>query len=135
MGADALDAVRMIIARSRPHQEAIAVRFETVRDRNTAEALRGALIFVPTDQLEELEEHSYWEHELVGLEVVDRHGRRLGELTEVLARPEQDLWNVRTGETTVLLPAARQLVLGVDLVARRVVVDPPEGLFDREGES
>ncbi len=122
----------MRIAGSRPHAEAVALRFDQVKDRNSAEALRGALIFVRPENLQPLEEDSYWEHEVVGLEVVDRGGNRLGKVTEVLSRPEQDLWNIDTDEGGVLLPAVRPLVVSVDLEARKVVVDPPEGLFHSE---
>jgi 16S rRNA processing protein RimM len=119
----------MDIADSRPHQAAVAVKFEEVDDRAAAETLRDRLIFVAPSALEALEEDAYWEHELVGLDVVDSHGLRLGHLTEVLSRPEQDLWKVETQSGPVLFPAAKELVLAVDLEAGEVVVNPPDGMF------
>jgi ribosomal 30S subunit maturation factor RimM len=48
----------------------------------------------------------------------------------VLSRAEQDLWEVQTPGGPVLLPAAKGIVVSVDLGAGRVTVDPPAGLFD-----
>ena len=62
--------------------------------------------------------------------MVDVGGRDLGVISDVLHRTEQDLWQVQTPSGAVLVPAAKDIVVGVDLEARRVTVDPPAGLFD-----
>ena len=51
-------------------------------------------------------------------------------VSAVLSRAEQDLWEVAASEGKVLLPAAKGIVVSVDLARRRVVVDPPAGLFE-----
>ena len=77
-----------------------------------------------------LPEDAFWERDLVGLAVVDSGGRRLGVVSAVLSRAEQDLWEVESPEGKVLLPAAKAIVVSVDLAQRKVTVDPPAGLFE-----
>jgi len=54
-------------------------------------------------------------------------------VSEVVHLPAQDLLAVRTPEDRdVLVPFVSAMVPEVDLVARRIVIDPPEGLLDGE---
>lgn len=129
VGADASRARARRISASRPHRGGLLVGFEDVSDRDRAEELRGSLVFVPASALGRPEEGSFWEHELVGLAVVDVSGRPLGSVAGVHGRGEQDLWEVVAEGSTVLMPAVEQIVLRVDLEERKVVVDPPAGLF------
>ena len=131
IGADAGSAEPAVVAASRNHKGALLVRFDGFSTMEDAETLRERLVFVQSWELDELEdEDAFWEHEVVGLEVRHRDGTRLGTVTEVLVRPAQDLWTVDTKSGEVLFPAAKELVVKLDLETRVVVVDPPEGLFE-----
>jgi 16S rRNA processing protein RimM len=124
------DRARLVrIVGSRPHGERILLELEGIGDRGEADRLRGHLLFVSEDELLPLEGNAYWEHQLAGMEVVDVEGRVLGSVAAVVSREEQDLWEIRTPSGPVLLPAAKDIVLSVDLNRRTIVVDPPEGLF------
>ena len=117
------------IESSRRHRDRLLVRFAGVADRADAEGLRGAL-YVGAECLRALDSDEYWEHEIVGCEVADAAGRVVGEVTAVLPRPGQDLLAVATPGGERLVPCVRDIVVGVDVAARRVVVDPPAGLLD-----
>lgn len=123
-GADELEVETV-----RPHQGRLLVKFASVPDRTAAEALRGARLEVEASRAWQPPEGSYFPHQLEGFDVVGPDGARLGALVRVEESPANDLWVVETGEGEVLVPAVRQIVVGVDLAARRIVVDPPEGLF------
>lgn len=130
VGPAAERAVVMTVLSSRTHQpDRLLVSFEDVGGRTEAEALRGQRIFAPAGDVAPLPEGEYWESELVGLEVVDSSGARLGVVTQVLARAAQDLWEVESSAGPVLVPAVPAIVREVDLVGGRVVLDPPEDLF------
>jgi 16S rRNA processing protein RimM len=116
----------------RPHQNRLLVVFEGIYDRNLAEDMRGVLLCVdsatipPSDDPDEFNDH-----ELVGLDVVDAAGERIGELLRIDHAPAHDLLVVRlTDGRTGLVPFVREIVPEVDVPGRRIVVTPPEGLFD-----
>lgn len=117
------------IERSRVSNQRVILGFVGVADRESAEALRGHLLFVESEDMRPLEAGSYWEHQLIGLAVQHVNGNVLGEMAEVLSRSEQDIWKISTPGGEVLMPAVKQIVVEVDLTRGLIVVDPPDGLF------
>ncbi|MFB9407954.1 ribosome maturation factor RimM [Dactylosporangium matsuzakiense] len=116
----------------RPHQGRLLVVFEGIYDRNLAEDMRGVLLCVDSDTIPASDDpDEFNDHELVGLDVVDAAGERLGELLRVDHAPAHDLLVVKlTDGRTGLVPFVREIVPEVDVPGRRIVVTPPEGLFD-----
>jgi 16S rRNA processing protein RimM len=110
-----------VIASARPHQQRWLVRFDGVDDRNAAEALRGRLL--TGDDLGDAPEGELWVHEMIGAEVRDRAGTRLGTVASVEANPAHDLLVLDGG---ALVP----VVFVVAREAGVLVVDVPEGLLD-----
>ena len=121
---------RLTVARSRWHQQVLLVAFEGVEDRTAAERLRGTLLhatLAPDAVPEDPEE--FYDHQLVGLAVVDTEGRELGELTGVRHNAAQDLLEVRTTDgRDVLVPFVTALVPSVDLDEGVLVVADRPGL-------
>ena len=106
------------------------VKLEGVDARSDAERLKGKQLFIDSSQSVPPEEGEFWVHELLDFEVVDVNGDFLGTISQIHLRDAQDLWEVKTEEGSVLLPAVPQFVKEIDETSRRVVVDPPEGLFE-----
>jgi 16S rRNA processing protein RimM len=131
LGPDLDSADTVVVEGSRNHKGALLVYFDGFHSIEEAETLRDWLVFVDSSELGELEdEDAFWEHEVAGLEVVHRDGRVLGKVREVYTRPAQDLWSIDTASGEVLFPAAKELVVTVDLEAGKVVINPPQGLFE-----
>jgi 16S rRNA processing protein RimM len=93
-------------------------------DRHVA---RGATLAVPRDALPEPAADSYYVFQLVGLEVEEQGGRRLGAVAEVENAPANDVLVLDTG---LLLPLVDACVLEIDLERRKVVIAP--GFADDE---
>jgi 16S rRNA processing protein RimM len=107
----------------------LLVKFVGIDTREAAEGLRGALYVTP-DALRELDESEFWEHDLLGCAVATVEGVEIGEVTGLIPGPAQDLLEVRTPSGPRYVPAVKELIVEVDLTARRVVVDAPPGLLD-----
>lgn len=122
---------RLEVASSRPHRGRQLVRFADVTDRDAAEALRGALLEVPEDQVPAAEDGTFYYFQLVGCRVVDR---RLGELGEVAAVVEDGggvLLEVAARDgASVLVPFAGALLPEIDVVEGLITSDLPEGLLE-----
>jgi len=102
-----------------------------VRERSDAESLRGRLVLVDQSELLPLGEDEYYWFELVGFEVVDQHGVRIGQVEELWATGAHDLLVVGSelGERH-LIPTAREFVNRIDRDARRLEVEVIPGLLD-----
>lgn len=117
----------------RPHSGRLLVRIDGVDTREAAEELRGALLTVRTDELEATADpDEFYDYQLEGLRVVHSAGYDIGVLHEVLHTPGGELLVVRTDTgRELLVPFVSEIVPEVNLDAGRVVVHPPEGLFDQ----
>jgi 16S rRNA processing protein RimM len=95
-----------------------------------AAALAGRLVALPrTEALPPPPGHVYpWQ--LVGCRVTTEDGRLVGDLSGVEPAPGQALWVVQGPEREHLIPAVPEIVIEVDVGARRVVIRPPEGLLE-----
>lgn len=111
------------IVRSRPQGDQFVVHFEGVDDRNAAEALRGTLLCA--EPLGAGPDGELWVHELIGCEVVETDGTVRGRVGAVQENPAHDLLVLDDG---ALVPMV--FVVDHDVLARRIVIDPPAGLFD-----
>ncbi|RSM85399.1 ribosome maturation factor RimM [Kibdelosporangium aridum] len=121
----------LTLATIRSHGERLLVTFDEVPDRTVAESLRGALLLADTDALPPTEDpDEFYDHELEGLSAVLVDGSTVGTVREVVHSPAGELLALDVAGREVLVPFVREIVPEVDIVGRRVVLDPPEGLLD-----
>lgn len=120
----------LTVARARWHQSTLLVTFEELGDRTAAEAVRGTVLHATIGHDEVPEDpEEYYDHQLVGLAVVDLDGTALGEVKAVVHGSAQDLLTVRTHDgRDALVPFVAALVPEVDLEAGRLVVADRPGL-------
>ena len=131
-GDPAPDQRTLIIEESRPFKGGgWIVAFAALVDRNEAERWRERYLLVPRNELEPIRDDEVYLHDLLGLEVV-REGtnERVGEVIDVYELPQGVMLDVRRAQGSVLIPFRREVVQRVDLDARRLVIDPPEGLIE-----
>jgi 16S rRNA processing protein RimM len=119
----------LTVTGARDHNGILLLTFAELSDRTAAEALRDVLLEADVPD-EEDDEDAWYEHELVGLRVVDPQGEPLGEVSGLQHLPAQDLLVVRTAGGERLVPFVHAIVPEVDVAAGRVVVDAPGGLLD-----
>jgi 16S rRNA processing protein RimM len=128
---DPADAGPLTISRTRWHSGRLLVAFEGVSDRTGAESLRGVLLVVDSTTSPDTETDEYWDHQLAGLDVVSVDAHHLGVVEDVLHPPGPPLLVVRRPDgSEALVPFVREIVPTVDVAGHRVVIDPPEGLFE-----
>jgi 16S rRNA processing protein RimM len=100
---------------------------------NDAERLAGAELRVPASEQETLPEGTYYHHQLIGCEVVTRGGEALGRVSEVQGDGDATRLVVRGRRAEVLIPLAQE-ICEIDVAAKRIVVTPPQGLLEVNGE-
>jgi 16S rRNA processing protein RimM len=124
---DAEPEVRRILE-ARPQGRLWAIRIEGVADRSAAERLVGAEVLAPRDALGEAGEDRHYWADLEGLPVVTVAGEEVGKVTGLYETGGVDVLVVTGEKGEKLVPLAPYVE--VDLAAKRIVVDPPEGLLD-----
>ena len=123
------DGRQLTIRSSRWHNQILLLAFDGVGDRNQIEELRDQLISSDVD-LGSLAPGEYHFQQLIGCEVFQQNGELIGKVDEIVKLPGQDLLSVSRSGAQVLIPMVKQIIIEIDVLAKKIVVNPPEGLLD-----
>ncbi|TFC52358.1 ribosome maturation factor RimM [Cryobacterium sp. TMT1-21] len=104
--------------------------FKDVPDREAAEALAKAILWIDQDDAEQSDEEDAWyDHQLIGLAVV-RDDVQIGTISRLEHLPAQDLLIVKTPAGDVMIPFVKAIVPSVDIKRGIVTITPPPGLLE-----
>ncbi|MFO1088989.1 MAG: ribosome maturation factor RimM [Hyphomicrobiales bacterium] len=119
----------------RPQGDAFIARLEGLADRTAAEALKGCEITVPRAALPPAGEGEFYQSDVIGLPVELADGTAVGTVVAIANYGAGDLLEIEMPgrRQTALVPFVEAMVPVVDVAARRIVIDPPEGLLDEPG--
>ncbi len=107
----------------RRHHGGLIARLSGIADRDQAATLVRSRIAIEREQLGSAPPGEYYWVDLIGLEVVNREGQRLGTVEGLLETGAHDVLRIG-GERERLVPFVSGVhVLEVDLAGRRIVVD------------
>jgi 16S rRNA processing protein RimM len=106
----------------KPWKAGAILALEGIATRTEAERFPGKRLYGESASAPRLGTGRYYVHDLIGCEVFDEQGERLGEVQAVEARPAQDLWIAEGPKGRFLIPAVHATVLSVDLAERRITV-------------
>lgn len=130
VGPDAGATATMRVERAVVEARGVRLKLSGVDDRNAAEALSGALLFVDDRHRATPPRGRFFVHEVIGLKVCDEEGKVLGTVREVLKMPAQDIYVVDRHGRDVMIPAVKEFVREIDPVAGIMRVRLIEGLLE-----
>ena len=115
----------------RVQKNMLLVKIKGVDTVEDAEKLRDKNVYISEDDLDTLEEDSYYIKDLIGLEVIDiKNDKTFGKINYVFNNGANDVYEVITIDNkTVYLPAMKQVIKKVDLKAKKIYVEIMEGLI------
>jgi 16S rRNA processing protein RimM len=122
------DGRRLTVEDVRRNRSRLLVKFAEVPDRTAAQSLQQRYLFVHQTDVPPAPDGAFWPHQLEGCEVHTEAGRSLGTIREVVLGIANDIWVTGAPEDEVLVPALKDVVLSVDVEAKRVVVREIPGL-------
>jgi 16S rRNA processing protein RimM len=122
----------MRLQRAQMHKHNLVIlTLHGVGNRNAAEELRNAEVFIKDTDAAPLEEGEYFLHDLPGMTVETTAGEQVGSVKDVLETGANDVLVVgRTEGGDVLVPMIHDIVKTLDLAAKRIVIEPLPGLLD-----
>jgi 16S rRNA processing protein RimM len=114
----------LVVEVVRASARGVVVRIAGVGDRNAAEALKGAPLYVDRERLPVPAEGEFYHADLIGMTAVDAGGLTVGEVVGVYNHGAGDILELRLAESgkTELVAFNDAFVPEVDLAKRRVVV-------------
>ena len=123
---------RRVIESVRPYKgEMIILKLADFDDANAAEALRNASLQIPLSELAKLPPDSYYQHDILGLQVFTLGGKRVGVIVDIITTGSNDVYVVKTTDgPQQLIPAIKDVIKQIDLIRRTMHIDPIPGLLD-----
>ena len=115
---------------TRPVANGLGARLTGISTKEQADALKGTSLYADRSKLPSLPDDEFYHTDLIGMAVHDTGGALIGTLKAVHNHGAGDLLEImgQGMKTALLLPFTRAIIPTVDLAARRIVADLPEGL-------
>ena len=122
---------RLRVVSARPHAGRVLIGFEGIGDVAAARSIAGGDLCIAAKDARPAPPGFFYEHEIRGWICEDRDGRRLGEAVGLERAPGAPLLSVEISPGKVaLVPFVHGIVVSIDRDARRIVLDPPDGLLE-----
>ena len=113
------------------HKGRVVLKFEGYDTMSAAQNLTGGRLMITEADQRSLADGEFFEHQVIGSEVVSVDGASLGQVTGLVRTGGTDLLAVRdNGGRERLIPFADDICTKVDVGAKRITVNPPEGLLE-----
>lgn len=116
-----IGAVPWRVEETRPHGATLLARLQGLENREAVRGLRGSTVAVERAELPEPEEGIYYHADLIGAEVVNAEGVRLGTVKALAWNGAHEVMEL-AGSRARLLPWVPAVVSRVDLARRRIEV-------------
>ena len=121
---------QLVIQTSRLQGRRPVIGFEGFTSVEDAERLAGLELRVPEELLQPLADGTYYQHQLVGCVVETTTGARVGEVARVDGGAAGSLLAIDGPKGEILIPLAVDICTRVDIDAKRITVNPPDGLLE-----
>lgn len=113
----------LTILSCRVNGDDVYLTLEGIDDRNAAETLRGAMLYVDRIHARDLSEDEVFIADLLGAKAEDTKGRPIGTLKEVLSPGGTDVFVFATPKGNLMVPALKTVILSWDVDAGRIVLN------------
>ena len=120
----------LTIDSQRPHKNFALLKLKEIHGVESAKRLIGAKVLIERAWMPPLEPDEYYWADLVGLKIIDREGRNLGQVKRLLSTGADDLLVVEKDQQEYYLPFREEIICSVDLVQGRISASPPPGLLE-----
>lgn len=107
------------------HKHWALIKIKGIEKKEDAEKLRFFYIQIPKKSLKKLPEGSFYLFEIIGLKVYEKDGKYLGEVSEILRNPANDIYVVKDEEKEILLPALKKFIKKIDIEKGEMWVNTP----------
>jgi len=106
------------------------IKFEDIDTIEAAQKLINCDLYLPNDNLEELDDDQFYYHEIIGFTIVDDTQGRLGTVMAVYTAEAQDLIAMNYQSKEVLIPVSDEIVKTIDREKKELYTDLPAGLIE-----
>ena len=102
----------------------LIIRFDDYTTREGAQKLTGKLMRVDKSKAAPLAEGEYYTFDIIGLEVSELNGSKVGIVTEVLKTGSNDVFVTKSDDgREILIPALKRVIKKIDIQNKSILID------------
>lgn len=106
------------------------IKFEDVDSIEAAQKLINCDLYLPNENLEELDDDQFYYHEIIGFDIIDDTKGKLGVVAAVYTAEAQDLIAMNYQNQEILIPVSDEIVKTIDRERKELYTNLPEGLIE-----
>lgn len=125
----------LTVESSRLSKGTYIIKFEEIDNINEVDKYKSMWLAIDENQQQNLDDHEYYYHEIIGLEVRTTEGDVLGKIKDILGLGSNDVWVVQRNKAKAkdaLIPYIKDVVKEVNVEEGYVIIELMEGLIDDE---
>jgi len=125
-------SIKLKIETFRVQNSTIIVKFKGINTIDDAKKLKNRFIVIERERAKKLPDGAYFICDIIGLEVYDIKGKKLGKVKDVLKTGSNDVYICQSyiGNKDILIPALKEVVKEIDIENGYMRIKPIEGLLD-----
>lgn len=108
----------------------VVVRLQEISNEHEAKKIVRKRVYMPEQVLSELDENSFYDHEIIGFEVIDSQAGSIGTVSSVIDHSTNPLLQVDYKGKEILIPLNLDLNKKIVRNKRQLFVTLPEGLLN-----
>ena len=112
----------------RPKSQA-TLKIDGINSDKEAQQILKRQVYLPLTELPQLSWKQFYDHEVVGFELVDVNFGKVGEIVQIIDLPVNPLIQVDASGKEVLIPFVKDLIQEVNRKDKQLLVKAPEGLI------
>ncbi|MCX8022589.1 MAG: ribosome maturation factor RimM [Syntrophorhabdaceae bacterium] len=105
----------------RPYKNVFIIKFKGLERLEDVESLIKNELYVRKKDLPKLDEDEYYVYELVGMEVFDEDGEKIGTVSGIIRTGSNDCLDIK-GHKDILVPMVEEYIISIDRKHSRVII-------------
>ena len=107
-----------------------AIKLEGVSDENTAKIILRKEVYLPAEILPELKGINFYDHEVIGYQVLDKNHGPIGIIEQVIDLKVNPLLQIIKEDKEILVPLIDGIIKKVDRDKKELHIEAPEGIVE-----
>ncbi|MBU5293319.1 16S rRNA processing protein RimM [Anaerosalibacter bizertensis] len=126
------EKVLVYIEKNWSKKEFVILKFVGYDDINEVLKFKNEYLYIEEKDKIKLEEDSYFIFDIVGCNVLDINGNKIGIVTQVITNTGNDIYIIKSEDNSknYLVPAVKQFIKKVDIENKEIIIEPIEGLIE-----
>ena len=124
--------VKVEIENVKYHKDLVILKFKEFNDINDILSFKEDYIYIDEEERVKLPENHFFIYDIVGCQVFNADGGKIGIITDVLQSASNDVYVVKDDlkNKEYMIPAVKEFFINIDIDNKKIYINPIEGMIE-----